>query len=144
MLAFAVGVLCQRGVRFDRTASWRSCISSWLSIPEHFIRGEFPKGRVGTTPNKGVLSMFKPIIGLNADFANASGDKPSFTYVASGYYDAISKVGGIPVIIPPVAEDDDLEQLLDRLNGVVLVGGADLDPRRDGYMLHPTIRPLAT
>ena len=29
--------------------------------------------------------MFKPIIGLNADFANASGDKPSFTYLASGY-----------------------------------------------------------
>jgi putative glutamine amidotransferase len=87
--------------------------------------------------------MFKPVIGLNADFANASGDKPSFTYVASGYYDAISKVGGIPVIIPPLAEDDDLEQILDRLNGVVLVGGADLDPRRDGWMLHPTIRPLA-
>jgi putative glutamine amidotransferase len=87
--------------------------------------------------------MFKPIIGLNADFANASKDKPSFTYVASGYYDAISKVGGIPVIIPPLDHDDDLEQVLDRVNGVVLVGGADLDPRRDGYMLHPTIRPLA-
>ena len=27
---------------------------------------------------------------------------------------------------------------------MVLVGGADLDPRRDGWMLHPTIRPLAT
>ena len=87
--------------------------------------------------------MFKPIIGVNADFANASGDKPSFTYLASGYYDAISKVGGIPVVIPPLAEDDDLEQILDRVHGVVLVGGADLDPRRDGWMLHPTIRPLA-
>jgi putative glutamine amidotransferase len=86
--------------------------------------------------------MFKPIIGINADFANPSGDKPGFTYVASGYYDAVTKVGGIPVIIPPLAEDDDLEQVLDRLNGVVLVGGADLDPRRDGWMLHPTIRPL--
>ena len=42
--------------------------------------------------------MFKPVIGLNADFANSSGDKPSFTYVASGYYDAITKVGGIPLI----------------------------------------------
>jgi putative glutamine amidotransferase len=87
--------------------------------------------------------MFKPIIGLNADFANASGDKPSFTYVASGYYDAITKVGGIPVIIPPLEQDDDLSEILDRVNGMVLVGGADLDPRRDGYMLHPTIRPLA-
>ena len=56
--------------------------------------------------------MSKPIIGLNADFANAAGDKPAFTYVASGYYDAISKVGGIPLIIPPLDSDDDLEQVL--------------------------------
>jgi putative glutamine amidotransferase len=87
--------------------------------------------------------MYKPVIGINADFVNSAGDKPAFTYVASGYYDAISKVGGIPVIIPPMECDQDLEQLLDRLNGVVLVGGADLDPRRDGWMLHPTIRLLA-
>ena len=87
--------------------------------------------------------MSKPIIGLNADYLNAAGDKPAFTFVASGYYDAISKVGGIPVVIPPLGEDDDLEQLLNHVDGVVLIGGADLDPRRDGWMLHPTIRPLA-
>ena len=87
--------------------------------------------------------MVKPIIGLNADFANPSGDKPAFTYVASGYYDAISKVGGVPLIIPPIDSDEDLEQVLRQVDGVVLVGGADLDPRRDGWMLHPTIRPLA-
>ncbi|MEX0611506.1 MAG: gamma-glutamyl-gamma-aminobutyrate hydrolase family protein [Pirellulales bacterium] len=87
--------------------------------------------------------MLKPLIGLNADFVNAAGDKPAFTFVASGYYDAISKAGGIPLIIPPVEDDHDLEQILDQVHGVVLVGGADLDPRRDGWMLHPTIRPLA-
>jgi len=85
----------------------------------------------------------KPVIALNADFVNRSGEKPSFTYVASGYYDAISKVGGIPLILPPVDDDHDLEMLLERVDGVLLVGGADLDPRRDGWMLHPTIRPLA-
>ena len=87
--------------------------------------------------------MKKPIIAINADFANGNGDKPSFTYVASGYYDAISKVGGIPFVLPPLEDDEDLEQLLDNVDGVVLVGGADLDPRRDGWMLHPTIRTLA-
>jgi len=29
------------------------------------------------------------------------------------------------------------------VNGVVLVGGADLDTRRDGWNAPPTIRPLA-
>ena len=88
-------------------------------------------------------AMSKPIIGLNADYLNASGEKPAFTYVAAGYYDAICRVGGIPVIVPPLDDDDDLSDLLNRLDGMLLVGGADLDPRRDGWMLHPTIRPLA-
>ena len=35
------------------------------------------------TPNKGVQFMLKPIIGLNADFVNSSGDKPAFTFVAT-------------------------------------------------------------
>lgn len=87
--------------------------------------------------------MAKPIIVLNADFANPNGDKPAFTYVAADYFDAISKVGGLPLILPPLESDDDLKQVLRQVDGVVLVGGADLDPRRDGWMLHPTIRPLA-
>jgi putative glutamine amidotransferase len=84
----------------------------------------------------------KPLVALNADFRSAKKDAPAFSYICSGYYDAIVKAGGIPVIIPPVADEDDLSQLLDLVDGVVLVGGADLDPRRDGFMLHPTVRPL--
>src|SRR5689334_2954314 len=114
--------------------------SSWLrySRVRELVRTRLQDAQQGSA------NMVKPIIGINADFANAAGEKPSFTYVASGYYDAISKVGGIPLIIPPMESDEDLEELLDRVNGVVLVGGADLDPRRDGWMLHPTIRPLAS
>lgn len=85
--------------------------------------------------------MSKPIIGLNADYS-ATGDKPAVSYVSAGYYDAISRVGGIPVILPPLADEDDLEQVLRLVDGMLLVGGADLDPRRDGWMLHPTVRPL--
>jgi len=84
----------------------------------------------------------KPLIGLNADYRPAKKDSPAFTFVAAGYYDSISAVGGIPVIIPPVAEADDLNRILDQLDGVVMVGGADLDPRNDGYMLHPSLRLL--
>ena len=86
--------------------------------------------------------MSKSIIGLNADFRAGSGDKPAFTFVASGYYDAICRAGGIPVILPPLADDDDVDHVLNRIDGVLLVGGADLDPRRDGWMLHPNVRPL--
>ncbi|MEO0108008.1 MAG: gamma-glutamyl-gamma-aminobutyrate hydrolase family protein, partial [candidate division WOR-3 bacterium] len=32
--------------------------------------------------------------------------------------------------------------VLDLLDGVVMIGGADLDPRHDGYELHPSMRLL--
>jgi len=84
--------------------------------------------------------MTKPVIGVNADFRSAKGDTPAYTYVSADYYDAILKVGGIPVILPPYQSEEEIEQILDILDGIVFVGGADLDPRRDGWMLHPTVR----
>jgi putative glutamine amidotransferase len=84
----------------------------------------------------------KPVIGLNADFRSARKDSPAFSYICAGYYDSVIRAGGIPVIIPPVADADDLDRLLDLVDGMVLVGGADLDPRYDGFMLHPSVRPL--
>ncbi len=84
----------------------------------------------------------KPLIGLNADYRAAKKDSPAFSYVCAGYYDSIAEAGGIPIVLPPTDNDADLSQLLDLVDGVVLVGGADLDPRRDGYMLHPSVRSL--
>ena len=45
-------------------------------------------------------------------------------------------------MLPPIANEADTKRVLDLLDGLVLVGGADLDPRRDGFMLHPTVRPM--
>jgi putative glutamine amidotransferase len=84
--------------------------------------------------------MSKPLIGVNTDFRSANNNQPAFAYVASGYFDAIFQAGALPVLIPPYDDEADMEQLLDRLDGVMLIGGADLDPRRDGWMLHPTVR----
>jgi len=84
----------------------------------------------------------KPIIGLNADYRSARKDSPAFAYLCAGYFDSLMRVGAIPIVIPPLANVGDLNRVLDLLDGVVLVGGADLDPRRDGFMLHPSVRPL--
>ncbi len=84
----------------------------------------------------------KPLIGLNADYRAAKHDSPAFSYLCAGYYEAVVASGGVPVIIPPLAEDGDLNRILDLLDGVILAGGADLDPRRDGFMLHPAVRTL--
>jgi putative glutamine amidotransferase len=84
----------------------------------------------------------KPLIGINAEFRSASQNTPACSILAAGYYDNIAAAGGIPLILPPFENDQDLAQLLDMLDGVVLSGGADLDPRNDGFMLHSSVRPM--
>jgi putative glutamine amidotransferase len=92
---------------------------------------------------KGISQMRKkPLIGLNADFRGAKKDSAAYTFLSAGYHDAIVAAGGIPVILPAMECEDDLGRVLDLLDGFVLVGGADLDPRRDGFMLHPSVRAL--
>ena len=84
----------------------------------------------------------KPLIGINADFRSAARNVPAYAYVAAGYFDSVAAAGGIPVVIPPLDDPESIRQLLDTLNGFVMIGGADLDPRNDGFMLHPSVRPL--
>jgi putative glutamine amidotransferase len=84
----------------------------------------------------------KPLIGLNADYRAAKKDAPAFSYVCAGYFDAIVKTGGVPIVIPPLEDQADLDRIFDLLDGLVMIGGADLDPRRDGFMLHPSVRLL--
>lgn len=88
------------------------------------------------------MSRSKPLVAINADYRGATKDSPAFSYLCAGYYDAITAAGGLPIILPPLEDDDDLGEVLTRVEAVVLVGGADLDPRRDGYMMHPSVRLL--
>jgi putative glutamine amidotransferase len=84
----------------------------------------------------------RPLIGLNADFRAARKDSPAYAFLAAGYFDSVRRAGGIPVIIPPCQEAGDIDSVLEHLDGFVMVGGQDLDPRRDGFMLHPSVRLL--
>jgi putative glutamine amidotransferase len=84
----------------------------------------------------------KPLVGLNADYRPSRKEGPALSYVTAGYYNCIQAAGGIPVILPPLESDEDLDKVLDMFQAFVLVGGGDLDPRRDGYQLHSSVRPM--
>lgn len=86
--------------------------------------------------------MDKPLIAMNADLRSAKPDSLAFTFVASDYYDAIVDAGAIPIILPPIRDESDLSRQLDLVEGVLLVGGSDLNPNNDGFMTHPTVREL--
>ncbi|HWF34294.1 MAG TPA: gamma-glutamyl-gamma-aminobutyrate hydrolase family protein [Solirubrobacteraceae bacterium] len=61
------------------------------------------------------------------------------------YLHAIEAAGGVPVVVPPL-QVDCLDALLDRVAGVCLSGGPDLDPQSYGERPHartgPTERQL--
>jgi putative glutamine amidotransferase len=48
----------------------------------------------------------------------------------------------VPIILPPLEDRHDIARVLDLVQGFVLVGGGDLDPRRDGFQLHSSVRPM--
>jgi len=83
----------------------------------------------------------RPFIGVNADLVTPAKAAP-FTRLGLGYSDAVATAGGLPVVLPPYAKDVEIDALLDRLDGVVLTGGLDLDPRRAGHPTHPAVVPM--
>jgi putative glutamine amidotransferase len=74
-----------------------------------------------------------PLIGITTYSVNAQGDVPlPFQYVHS-----VRRAGGLPVLIAP--GEPHLNELLGRLDGLVLAGGGDICPTRYGGQMHPTI-----
>ncbi|HKN96951.1 MAG TPA: gamma-glutamyl-gamma-aminobutyrate hydrolase family protein [Pseudonocardiaceae bacterium] len=56
------------------------------------------------------------------------------------YTDTVARAGGIPVLLPPVGEP--YPELLARLDGVLLSGGADVSPDRYGHDPDEATEPL--
>jgi putative glutamine amidotransferase len=85
----------------------------------------------------------RPYIGINADFVPASKLTTPYARLNAGYFDAVLAAGGLPLILPPVNKETEMEAMLDRLDGIVLSGGLDMDPRRTGQASHPAVQPMA-
>jgi len=73
----------------------------------------------------------KPLVGLPADTFEDRGF--IFHSIGDKYLRAVAEVAGcVPIMIPALDADLELEGLLDRLDGVCLSGGPDLDPHAYG------------
>jgi putative glutamine amidotransferase len=57
------------------------------------------------------------------------------------YLKAIEAAGGLPMVMPPLAAEA-IEPLLDRLDGICLSGGPDIDPALYEAAPHPELGPI--
>jgi len=70
--------------------------------------------------------MNKPLIGVTSHHRN---EEDRFLLPAN-YLDEVERAGGIPVIIPPIGLD--VPKILEKLDGIILSGGVDIDPAEYG------------
>ncbi|MBP5771877.1 MAG: membrane dipeptidase [Bacteroidaceae bacterium] len=63
-----------------------------------------------------------PLIGITGNFGEKGCE------LAEGYFESVLRAGGTPVILPPTDNADALVSVLDRIDGLLLSGGADLNP----------------
>ncbi|MCB1224319.1 MAG: gamma-glutamyl-gamma-aminobutyrate hydrolase family protein [Verrucomicrobiales bacterium] len=72
----------------------------------------------------------RPLIGI------ASLDSPT-------YIRAVQQCGGVPVVLPDTeASPEAIEEYLERLDGLILPGGADIPPAEYGESAHETVKVL--
>ncbi len=80
----------------------------------------------------------RPLIGIVTYYVKAHefGDRrirgkrdQDFMLVSMDYTEAVYNAGGVPVAIPPIDSDQHLQNIVDRLDGLLLTGGGDVNPR---------------
>lgn len=54
------------------------------------------------------------------------------------YIEALESAGAAVVVIPPSYDEEGVDAVVDRLDGVVIAGGADVDPEHYGHDAHET------
>ncbi len=84
--------------------------------------------------------MRRPLIGICTALERARWSvwDQQAALLPHGYFEAVQRAGGVALLLvpdPEVAEDPD--QVLELLDGLILAGGADIDPASYGAEPHP-------
>jgi len=87
----------------------------------------------------------RPVIGVTTYVEPASwgvwSDVPA-ALLPHAYVRQLERAGAVVVLVPPREDADDslAHEVLDRLDGLVIAGGPDVDPARYGAMPHPSVQ----
>lgn len=82
--------------------------------------------------------MSRPLIGIATQTLEAvPGELPRCWIMGQRYVRSLTSVGAIPWLIPLITEDEPtLREIYNRLDGLFMVGGVDIDPSQYGEPRH--------
>jgi putative glutamine amidotransferase len=83
----------------------------------------------------------RPFIGITCGTFRDRDWCPPAILLRKTYTDAIVAAGGVPLIIPVVEDQDVLRALYERIDGLLISGGGDIDPRHYGEAPLPALGP---
>ena len=90
----------------------------------------------------------KPLIGISCSLkcleksANFTLLPQQFHYLGEAYTNAVERAGGIPVILPSFEDPELMKEAAARLDGVIISGGADIDPALYGERIISGVGPI--
>ena len=90
---------------------------------------------------EGIYAQFpeaspKPVIGITGNYEDLT------CKIGRGYYQSVVEAGGVPVIIPPVADRHVIINTLQRIDGLILSGGGDYNPLWAGEEPSPLLHGI--
>ena len=65
----------------------------------------------------------KPVIGISSTWGEGTSASVPVTYIES-----VIKAGGVPMVLPISHDPAILECMLERIDGLIMTGGEDIDP----------------
>ena len=91
---------------------------------------------------QGPPASSSPLIGITSVYKADEKDNVARTQVNFAYVVAVAENGGVPVVLPTMDDEMVLRRYLEVLDGLVLVGGADIPPSAYREAPHDTVEPL--
>lgn len=82
--------------------------------------------------------MALPLIGITTGRSTSASGITQIG-ITENYIRAVQRAGGLPVLIPVSLDRDQLQELFPLLDGILLTGGADIDPKRFKGAAHPRV-----
>ena len=82
--------------------------------------------------------MKAPVIGITSFRASNTYGYPRVC-VNEAYVASLSQAGAVPLIIPLGLDEDQLEAITERIDGILFSGGGDVHPVRYGSQPHPLV-----